>query len=257
MKVTKYSLFAIFPLLLASCSSYGSHYLMKDLDGYVNEKVFKTFDINQVEKMMSSNNEFMIYFSSTGCSSCDTISTVLHEYLPSNRVLIYNLDYQYQREIANLFVQKYPQKFVLEFPSVYIVKGEEVTQIPSTKLNSSTRVSNSFHEYQHECNIYYSDKVDARELISANYKKMPFTGNFAYVAFDFENKSLLDNYSYYLSSYLETINFPVILNNFTAKENEIFVGKYSVDENGSIGCRNQTSTVDFSNIDFVKTVINF
>ena len=246
------------PLLLSSCSSYGSHYLLKDIDGCFSNEVFRKFDLVEVEKMMNTNNEFMIYFSSTGCSSCDQITEVLKDYLPTNRVLMYNLDYLDQRETVEFLVAKYPDTFKLEFPSMYIMKGTKVTQIPSTKLNSSTRISNTFYEYQHNANVYYSN-TNIIENIKKEPNKIPFS-TFGYISFDFDNESLMNGYNTHLSSYLESLDFPVILCDFVdiekQKPDQLFAAKLSVNQSGNIGTKNQTLTSDFSNIEFIKTVLN-
>lgn len=245
---------SILPLLVCSCSKHGSHYLVKNIDSFFSESLLRVFDIDEVESMIKTNNEFMIYFSSTGCSSCDIVSQALEEYLPQNRILMYNLDYQNQKDLAELFVAKYPENFKLEFPSVYIVKQNEVTQISTSKLDSYNRISNTFKEYQHDCNLYFSND-NILEKMSANPSTVPFK-RFAYVSFNFKNNILLQNYSNYISSYLEDLEFPTIVTSYTENSDSIFFAKLSIEDDGNIGCRNQTTTVDFSNIKYIKTVIN-
>lgn len=254
MKSKKITLLSTIPLLVSSCSQYGSHYLLMSADSLLTENTLKQFDLCEVESLMGSNNEFMVYFSSTGCSSCDLVTDSLKQYLPNNPVLIFNLDYAVDKELVSLVVARYPTMFKEIFPSIYIVKGQQTTIIPTTKLNSSTRLINTFYEYQHKCNIYYSDD-DILHQISKSPTKFPFE-DFGYVAFDFDNESLLSSYNQNLASYLEQFEKPVILANYEEYPNLIEVASVHVTKEGLVTYTDETTTSNFSNIDVVKKVLN-
>lgn len=245
----------MFPsLLVSACSTYGSHYLVRNIDSFFSDKLFEDFNSDKVETMMNTGNEFMVYFSSTGCSSCETISGVLREYLPQNRVLMFNLDYATQREELDVAMAKFEGKFKSEFPSVYIVKGNDVTQIPSTKLNSSSKVGNTFREYQHDCNVYFG----TGDVLSKIYKepdKINFS-EFSYVSFNFENKKLLDLYKTHLSTYIENLTSPIIVSDYKEINDQIYATKLSITTDGEFDYKIEASCSDASKIDEIIAVFN-
>lgn len=253
MKIRRiFSLIAI-PLLLTSCSSGGDHYLMMNMDTYFSKSYIKSYKQAEIDSLIQSNNEFILYLSSYGCSSCSAVYSALKSYIPTNRVLVYNLDNDFYPQEVELLVAKYPEMFKKEFPSVYMVKGLQATQMSTSKMDSSSRIGNAFSSVQHISYLYYSNQ-DIMSSIALHPDYIPYK-TFGYVGFDFNNKTLLNSYTKHLSNDLETTKNCIILNNYHTGVDSIIIGSYNIDENGNVNCINEITTNDFANIDLVKEIL--
>ena len=250
------------PLLLTSCSNFGSHYLVRDLDSYFASSLFQEFTLDEIDYAMSIKHEFLVYLSSTGCSSCAEFNPEFEAYLSENHYLTYKYDETSNPAIKDEIIETYGEKFAkkdaqdnlyMTYPSVFIVHGDEVEEIPYSKLKNKTMIANTLKSYVKSNNVFYAFG-NAFVTMVKNYKKLPFH-EFAYISFDFKNASLMSYFQSSLQSYVNELSFPVVVTDFEEESGYMMVRKSTIDEDGMYGSKAEAMTKDTSNLSFVKEVI--
>lgn len=264
MKFRKLGLLLSFvPLLLTSCSAYGTHYVVRDLDSYYNDSLYRDFSIEALNFEMSSGKEFLVFFASTGCSACDAFEPEFKSFLEEKHYLTYKFDafnnLEMEAEIINTYKGKFCQEsqegnYYLRYPSVFIVKGDETEEIPYSRLKNKTMIANTFNEYVHNCNVYYAEGNAIGNMMK-NSSKLPFR-EFGYLAFSFGNESLLSYYKTSLQNYINDLSFPVVVANYPEFDDYIAVKKGVITDDGMYGSKAETRSKDVSNLDYVKEVLN-
>ena len=87
-----------------------------------------------------------------------------------------------------------------------------------------------------------------------NYTKLPFH-EFAYLAFDFKNESLMSFFQSSLQSYINELSFPVVVTDYEEMADEVSVKKSVITEDGMFSSKAETTSKDDSNLNYVKQVI--
>ena len=265
MKFKKLGLLVSFvPLLLTSCSSYGTHYVVRDLDSYYNDSLYREFSIEALNFEMSSGKEFLMFFASTGCSACDAFEPEFKSFLEEKHYLTYKFDafnnLEMEAEIINTYKGKFCQEsqegnFYLRYPSVFIVKGEDAEEIPYSRLKNKTMIANVFNEYVRNNNVFFAEGNAINNMMNHS-SKIPFR-EFGYLAFDFSNEDLFSYFKESLQSFVNDASFPIVVTNYEEVEGYIAVKKGTITDDGSYGSKAETiSNKETDNLSYVKEVLN-
>ncbi len=265
MKFKKLGLLLSFvPLLLTSCSAYGTHYVVRDLDSYYSDSLFRDFSFEKIDQEMASNKEFLVLLASTGCSACEAFMPEFSAFLEERHYLTYIFDAHDNQEMADQIIEIYKGKFAkqdangnyyLSFPSLFLIKGDNSEEIPFLKLKNKTMIANTFNEYVHNCNVFFAEGNAINNMMNHS-SKIPFR-EFGYLAFDFSNEDLFSYFKESLQSFVNDASFPIVVTNYEEVEGYIAVKKGTITDDGSYGSKAETlSNKETDNLSYVKEVLN-
>lgn len=257
-----FSFLAISPVLLTSCSSFGTHFLVRNIDACLSGTYYEEFTVESFEFAKQMNYEFVVFMASTGCSACDEFEPEFKAYLDDTHFLTYKFDAKDNKELEQTILKDY-QGFCeedgrgtkyLSYPSLFIVKGEEITPLPQNKLKNKAMISNTFREYVHDTFVFYGNGDVINKMVK-NGSKVPFR-EFGYVSFDFNNQNLMDYFKKSIQGYITDSGKVVVVTNFNEIDEYIAVKKATISEDGLVGIKSETMSKDTSNLDYVKSILS-
>ena len=201
-------------MFVSSCSSMENkislamnvNALLTDLDNQ-----YAAPEVDKISANLEINAGFAVYFTNTGCSSCETFSPIMDEYLIKSKALIYKFDESQDREALNELSEKYKDLFFkngeLSLPALAIVNNKEVEYV---NRDSYMKTQNAFFNYM---NSHY--KVGNVSYTQGDVFNIDFINReFAYVYFDFSNQSLRELYKSKLEERVKSSKRKVIVSNY-------------------------------------------
>ena len=205
-------------LLITSCSAFSDDnkvLLAANIDTYLDEKTnnYLDPDINYISSNLRMNANIIVYFTNTGCSSCESFSPIMDDYVLHNNAMVYKFDIDNNREQFNMFKEEYGQMFFgsntesISLPALYVVNEGKVEQV---KYDSYMKTQLAFNNYMNKhykvSNAYYTmGDVFKRDFVDKE---------FAYINFNSSNLTLKDIYTNRLDSKAKSSQRKVIISDF-------------------------------------------
>lgn len=201
-------------LFLSSCSNVQNKTkLAMNVDSFLSGEAnqYQAPEINKISANLEVNASFAIYFTNTGCSSCEIFSPIMDEYISKTNLLVYKFDESTDRDAFNELADSYGDKFFkngeIELPALAIVNNGEVEYV---NRDSYMKTSNAFFNYMNSHykvgNVgYYQGNVFNKEFVNRE---------FAYIYFNYSDSSLMSLYKTKLEAKVKESNRKVIVSNY-------------------------------------------
>ena len=221
MKKKFIPLLAMFPLLATSCGQVLPDNKIKicgNIETYLykDDNHYLTPSLPEISRNIKIGANFAIFFTNTGCGSCEEFVPIMNEFAATSRMMIYKFDLaDNEKEIndfkyayGDLFFKKDEQNnYIIPTPALALYHDAEVHYVDYDKyMKTDMAFYNYMDKTYKESNIYYT-KGDV-------FKEDFVDCEFAYIYFDFDNVSLMNIYKTKIARHVSLSNRTVIISHY-------------------------------------------
>lgn len=166
----------LFPLVLSSCSEEIHYEARISLQSQYNiQETILLNDLLSLERMINSQNTFLLYIYSHSCSACEIYTPIINNYVKNNQVIMYSID------VANETTKLRPDNGLVNFletPTLILFdSGSIIFKASPSYTTKPFLSSNDMKEYIEEYAyispfIQVNNEQDLDLLINNNEEKI-------------------------------------------------------------------------------------
>lgn len=188
--------------------------------------------------MLSANEPFLFYVTSSECSHCYDFESVILDYVKSTKNYVLKLEvYEddtngdpiYTEEFKNIYDEYKNYFFVngqLLTPSVFVTNGFNfATSIPSSRFANSGMFSRAMNDYIKYSNVYAISSIEGNDSFNIKHDDAESMT----ILIDRSNKELMTTYNLQIQEITDSSSFDIALVDINGSNKDELLKKYELD----------------------------
>lgn len=188
--------------------------------------------------MLSANEPFLFYVTSSECSHCYDFQSVILDYVKSTKNIVLKLDvYEedingdpvYTNDFQNIYDEYKDYFFVngqLLTPSVFVTNGFNfATSIPSSRFANSGMFSRAMNDYVRYSNVYSISSLEGSNTFDSKHNNSESMT----ILIDRSNKELMTTYNLQIQEITDSSSFDIALVDINSSSKDDLLKKYELE----------------------------